>query len=86
MRKKALHDENFPNQELIEEFLNKKDLVPTKLDIEWKQPQINQFVVNILLYIVCCKIVSLLNVRLNIIFFVLGFYGKTSMLGTTICI
>ncbi|XP_050449059.1 flap endonuclease GEN [Cataglyphis hispanica] len=44
LRKKALHDENFPNQELIEEFLNKKDFFPTKLDIEWKQPQINQFV------------------------------------------
>ncbi|XP_072759243.1 flap endonuclease GEN [Anoplolepis gracilipes] len=44
LRRKALHDENFPNQELIEEFLNKKDLVPTKLDIEWKQPQVNLFV------------------------------------------
>ncbi|CAL1688186.1 unnamed protein product [Lasius platythorax] len=27
----------------MEEFLIKKDLVPTKLDIEWKQPQVNQF-------------------------------------------
>lgn len=51
LRKKALYDENFPNQELIEEFLIKKDSVPTKLDIEWKQPQVNQFVVNILLHI-----------------------------------
>lgn len=63
LRRKALHDENFPNQELIEEFLNKKDMVPTKLDIEWKQPQVNRFVVNILLHIVIyCKIVSLLSV------------------------
>lgn len=51
LRKKALHDENFPNQELMEEFLIKKNLVPTKLDIEWKQPQVNQFIVNILLHI-----------------------------------
>lgn len=50
LRKKALYGENFPNQELIE-FLIKKDSVPTKLDIEWKQPQVNQFVVNILLHI-----------------------------------
>ncbi|EZA52825.1 Flap endonuclease GEN [Ooceraea biroi] len=44
LRKKALQDENFPSRELIEEFLTRKDQVPTKLDIEWQQPQINQFV------------------------------------------
>jgi len=48
LRKKALQDENFPNQELIEEFLTRKDIVPTKLDIQWKQPQIHQFVVSLL--------------------------------------
>lgn len=50
LRRKALHDENFPDQELIEEFLNKKDLIPSKLDISWKQPQVYQFIVSILLY------------------------------------
>ncbi|XP_011875697.1 PREDICTED: flap endonuclease GEN [Vollenhovia emeryi] len=44
LRKKALHDENFPNQELIDEFLIRKDSVPTKLDIKWKQPQVAQFI------------------------------------------
>ncbi|XP_020300170.1 flap endonuclease GEN [Pseudomyrmex gracilis] len=44
LRKKATQKENFPNQELLEEFLVRKDSVPTKLDIEWKQPQINQFI------------------------------------------
>lgn len=47
LRKKALYDENFPDQELIEEFLIRKDSILTKLDIEWKQPQINQFIVTI---------------------------------------
>lgn len=51
LRKKALHDKNFPNQELIDEFLIRKDSVPTKLDIKWKQPQINQFIVGLLLYV-----------------------------------
>ncbi|XP_012062701.1 PREDICTED: flap endonuclease GEN [Atta cephalotes] len=44
LRKKALCDENFPNQELIDEFLIRKDSVPTKLDIKWKQPQVNEFI------------------------------------------
>ncbi|XP_018351109.1 PREDICTED: flap endonuclease GEN isoform X2 [Trachymyrmex septentrionalis] len=39
LRKKALYDENFPNQELIDEFLIRKDSIRTKLDIKWKQPQ-----------------------------------------------
>lgn len=51
LRKKALLDKNFPNQKLIDEFLIKKDLVPTKLDIKWKQPQINQFIVSLLLHV-----------------------------------
>ncbi|XP_025161516.1 flap endonuclease GEN isoform X2 [Harpegnathos saltator] len=44
LRKKALCDETFPKQELIEEFLVRKDAVPTKLDIEWKQPQVSHFI------------------------------------------
>lgn len=47
LRKKALCDENFPNQELIDEFMIRKDSVPTKLDVKWKQPQINQFIVSL---------------------------------------
>lgn len=45
LRKKALAIEDFPNQELIDEFLTRKDPVPTKVDIEWKQPQLNEFIV-----------------------------------------
>ncbi|KYM99090.1 PREDICTED: flap endonuclease GEN [Cyphomyrmex costatus] len=44
LRKKALYDENFPNQELIDEFLVRKDSIPNKLDIKWEQPQVNQFI------------------------------------------
>ncbi|KAG5307484.1 GEN endonuclease, partial [Acromyrmex insinuator] len=44
LRKKALYYENFPNQELIDEFLIRKDSIPTKLDIKWKQPQVNEFI------------------------------------------
>lgn len=51
LRKKALQDKNFPNQELIDEFLIRKDSVPTQLDIKWKQPQINQFIVSLFLYV-----------------------------------
>lgn len=56
LRKKALYDKNFPNQELIDEFLIRKDLIPTILDIKWKQPQINQFIVSLLLYYNMLKI------------------------------
>lgn len=52
LKKKALRDENFPKQELMEEFLIRKDVVPAKLDIEWKLPQISQFIVSIT-YQVC---------------------------------
>jgi len=50
LRKKALTDQNFPNQELIDEFLIRKDSVPTKLDIEWKQPKVTHFIVSSLLF------------------------------------
>lgn len=44
LRKKALLIEDFPNQELIDEFLIKKASVPSKIDIQWKQPQVNEFI------------------------------------------
>ncbi|XP_015594834.1 flap endonuclease GEN isoform X2 [Cephus cinctus] len=44
LRKKALLIEDFPNQELIDEFLVRKGPVPTALSLEWKQPQIIEFV------------------------------------------
>ncbi|XP_076751571.1 XPG-like endonuclease isoform X2 [Xylocopa sonorina] len=44
LRKKALLVEDFPSQELIDEFLIRKDPVPTKLDIQWRQPQMNKFI------------------------------------------
>ncbi|XP_015173897.1 PREDICTED: flap endonuclease GEN isoform X2 [Polistes dominula] len=44
IRKKALLIDDFPDQELLDEFLIRKDPVPSKLDIKWKQPQINKFI------------------------------------------
>ncbi|XP_043520211.1 flap endonuclease GEN isoform X2 [Frieseomelitta varia] len=44
LRKKALLIEDFPNQELIDEFLIRKDPIPMKIDIQWKQPQVNEFI------------------------------------------
>ncbi|XP_003702719.2 XPG-like endonuclease isoform X1 [Megachile rotundata] len=44
LRKKALLVPDFPKQELIDEFLIRKDSVPTKLDIQWKQPQVDKFI------------------------------------------
>lgn len=46
LRKKALLVPDFPKQELIDEFLVRKDSVPTKLDIQWKQPQVDKFIVS----------------------------------------
>lgn len=46
LRKKALLVENFPNQELIDEYLLRKDPVPKKIDIQWKQPHVNEFIVS----------------------------------------
>ncbi|XP_012281526.1 flap endonuclease GEN [Orussus abietinus] len=43
LRKKAIGVENFPNQELINEFLIRKDPVPSDLDLEWHEPQILEF-------------------------------------------
>ncbi|OXU21375.1 hypothetical protein TSAR_005298 [Trichomalopsis sarcophagae] len=44
IRKKALIIENFPNQELIDEFLVRKGPVPSELDLKWKKPMIVKFV------------------------------------------
>lgn len=65
LRKKALQDENFPNQELIEEFRARKDSVPTRLDIEWKQPQINRFVVSLSLTHISAILTMILITRLT---------------------
>ncbi|CAH1953569.1 unnamed protein product [Acanthoscelides obtectus] len=43
MRSKAMQDPNFPNEELINEFLLKKDHV-SKLDVKWNKPDIMAFV------------------------------------------
>ncbi|XP_054006350.1 flap endonuclease GEN-like [Hylaeus anthracinus] len=44
LRKKALLVEGFPNQELIDEFLIRKDPVPSKIDLQWKQPQMSKLI------------------------------------------
>ncbi|XP_031842056.1 XPG-like endonuclease isoform X2 [Nomia melanderi] len=44
LRKKALLLEDFPNQELIDEFLIRKDPVPKKVDLQWKQPEMNKLI------------------------------------------
>lgn len=44
MRAKALNDPEFPNENLISEFLIRKDKI-SKLDLEWKKPQMLSFVV-----------------------------------------
>lgn len=45
IRKKSLLNNSFPNQELIDEFLIRKESVPSELDLKWKKPKIVQFVV-----------------------------------------
>ncbi|KZC08486.1 Flap endonuclease GEN [Dufourea novaeangliae] len=44
LRKKALLIEDFPSQELLDEFLIRKDLVPRKVDLQWKKPQISKLI------------------------------------------
>ncbi|XP_076668330.1 XPG-like endonuclease [Andrena cerasifolii] len=44
LRKKALLIEDFPNQELLDEFLVRKDSVPKRIDLQWKQPQMNKLI------------------------------------------
>jgi hypothetical protein len=45
MRRKALQDENFPSQAIIDEFLHRQQL--PKLDFGWKQPDIASFIVSV---------------------------------------
>lgn len=52
MREKALADTNFPNQNLINEFLVRQD-VASKLNLKWTQPDLRGFVVSKI-----CKISS----------------------------
>ncbi|KAL2716187.1 flap endonuclease GEN [Vespula squamosa] len=44
IRKKTRLKEDFPDQELLDEFLIRKHSVPSRLDLEWKQPQIDKFI------------------------------------------
>ncbi|KAK2586205.1 hypothetical protein KPH14_001467 [Odynerus spinipes] len=44
IRKKTLVQDDFPDQELIDEFLIRKHSVPSKLDLQWKQPHINKYI------------------------------------------
>ncbi|XP_076179460.1 XPG-like endonuclease isoform X3 [Ptiloglossa arizonensis] len=44
LRKKVLLIEDFPNQELIDEFLIRKDPVPKKIDLQWKQPHMSKLI------------------------------------------
>ncbi|KZC08906.1 PREDICTED: flap endonuclease GEN-like [Dufourea novaeangliae] len=44
LRKKALLAEDFPSQELLDEFLIRKDPVPRKVDLQWRQPQISKLI------------------------------------------
>ncbi|XP_014203647.1 flap endonuclease GEN [Copidosoma floridanum] len=44
IRKKALMDENFPNQEIIDEFLLRKESVPSSLNLKWRKPNMIKFV------------------------------------------
>lgn len=81
LRKKALLIEDFPNQELIDEFLIKKASVPEKIDIQWKQPQVNEFIVSFNI-----KLHKFILFILTITRFMLGFHGTIFILGTTICI
>lgn len=50
MRSKAIADSNFPNEELIKEFLVRKENV-SKLDLKWKLPDMVNFIVRLLLCI-----------------------------------
>jgi flap endonuclease GEN len=45
MRRKALQDENFPSQALMDEFLHRQPL--PELDFNWKQPDIVSFIVSV---------------------------------------
>ncbi|XP_076658465.1 XPG-like endonuclease isoform X2 [Halictus rubicundus] len=44
IRKKALLVKDFPDQGLLDEFLIRKDPVPPKVDLQWKQPDIAKMI------------------------------------------
>ncbi|XP_066595635.1 flap endonuclease GEN [Prorops nasuta] len=44
LRKKALLVDDFPNQELIDEFLIRKDKSLPRVNLKWKQPQVEKLV------------------------------------------
>lgn len=46
IRKKTLLIDDFPSEELINEFLQHKDTVPTNLNLKWKIPDVHKFVVS----------------------------------------
>lgn len=54
MRNKALQDPNFPDENLINEYLVKKDNV-SQLNLKWKQPDLVRFVVSIDLIATSCR-------------------------------
>jgi len=45
MRKKALQNEDFPFQAMIDEFLHRQPL--PKVDFTWKKPEIVSFIVSV---------------------------------------
>ena len=47
MRKKALLVPNFPNQDIIDEFLICKEKDIPILALKWKQPKVHKFIVSI---------------------------------------
>lgn len=46
IRKRAMVDEEFPSQKIIDEFLNRPVTLP-KLDLNWKQPSVVKFLVRL---------------------------------------
>lgn len=46
IREKALKDPDFPSQDIINEFLTRKDKIPESLDLSWVQPNLIAFVVS----------------------------------------
>lgn len=47
IRKKSMADQDFPSQQIIDEFLNRPVTLP-KLDLNWKQPSVVKFLVSFL--------------------------------------
>lgn len=38
--------DEFPNQELLDEFFIRSGPVPTRLHLQWKEPRIREFIVS----------------------------------------